>query len=370
MSLRYIVPSLGLIACAAGTATAADVGGLTINGYVDTVLEISSIDDDLRGIKDGTVATVNDDEAANVVIDWSAAAQLEVGYAIGDVNANIEVYWEDGGDVILEQAYADWMVNEQFDIKMGRFHSGIGWEEYDAPDLNRINMSILEANGLLGNDLDGVRAGFKANDMFGGGLTFADAIYDQYVWPLFVDVVTGAGGTIAADAVKDNDEFAVLADAKVVAEGIGTFKGTLAFDMGNGYDLEEGESDDVLGIDVNGTIDALTESQGMTFGFDLNYTSAGWADFMGILATGMYTINDMASVSLTIGYVSIDVDDPVDESASEMEIAVALLTMPTQDENFALNVEGRYISRDYEDLTGSDDLNEFGVFLEMIAQIP
>ena len=37
VSLRHIAPTLGLIACAAGTAQTEEIGDLTLNGYVDAI---------------------------------------------------------------------------------------------------------------------------------------------------------------------------------------------------------------------------------------------------------------------------------------------------------------------------------------------
>ena len=51
---------------------------------------------------------------------------------------------------------------------------------------------------------------------------------------------------------------------------------------------------------------------------------------------------------------------------------MALLTQPTQEENFAANLELRYIARgtDRTAKTDSEDIDEFGLFFEMLAIIP
>ncbi|MHC5068840.1 MAG: hypothetical protein ACYTF0_09665, partial [Planctomycetota bacterium] len=114
MSLRYIVPTLGLLAATTAPVAAADLGGLTVNGYVDTVLNL-----------------VSADEVGDSSTDFTSAAQLEVGYAIGTaVSANVEYRFDDNA---LEQAYVSYQVTDSVTLTMGKFHNWVGWEGLDAP---------------------------------------------------------------------------------------------------------------------------------------------------------------------------------------------------------------------------------------------
>jgi len=73
MRLRYVVPTLGLLAVTAAPAMAADVGGLNVAGYVDTILELSSGDEAI--LEDGSIRVVADTGSAlfldGLEIDYS-----------------------------------------------------------------------------------------------------------------------------------------------------------------------------------------------------------------------------------------------------------------------------------------------------------
>lgn len=370
MSLRYLVPTLGLLACTAGSITAADVGGLTVNGYVDTILAIESYGDDITPIPAGgyySAPGTGGEEASNMVLDWNAAFQLEPSYKIGnDIVASAEILFVgddgrlNGQQIDIERAMIKWAVTEMVDITMGKMHSPIGWEGDDAPELFRVNFSNLQNLGLYGwNDLTGVRVGFsgpKGDIQVSGGLLLCDQLTD-------------------ADISTDNSEFGIVADVTVAVEKLGEFSAALGYDQGTGAD-ETGEPDDVLLFNVNGTLKLVEEK--LTVGAEINFVDAGNSDAISILAMGNYKLPvDMpTSVTLMLDYAMLADDGAAgsgdDVEMNEMEIAVALLMNPTKDANFATNVEIRSISRDL-DVGGSTvdiDADEFGIFFEMLAVIP
>jgi len=84
VSLRQIVPTLGALALSTAVS-AIEVGDLTIGGFVDTVLKIET--------SDGSGSTGFDDS----IMDFSADAELQFGYNIGDaVSAQVDVQLNDG----------------------------------------------------------------------------------------------------------------------------------------------------------------------------------------------------------------------------------------------------------------------------------
>lgn len=354
MSLRYIVPTLGLVAFTTAPAMAADVGGLNVGGYVDTILTFA----------DGGDAIAGEDAE----IDFSAAAQLEIGYQIGDaVSANIELYWDgDSSETDLQQAYVAWAINEQVTITMGKFHNFIGWEGLDAPDLYRVNNSYMYAGGTIGgnnlpvsvwgDDVTGVSVTVAASEQIEFGVGIVD-----YIWN-----AEGPAGIDPAFTVgRASDAISFMAYATYVAEGLGYF------DLDIGFGAEEsvtdtGEAGDIFQIDINGEIDTLKEDNGLLFAFDINYTDYDAAGSLGILLLANYVLPTEVpmSATLSLNYLDAVDDDDIAEDDEGTEIAVALLTNPTDDENFSLNVEARSITR------GLDDSDEFGVYLEMLAIIP
>lgn len=360
MSLRYLVPSLGLLACTAGFATAADVGGLSINGYVDSTLAFESLGDDL--VVAGTRAGVHKSKAAdgsNTVIDFASSAQLEVGYKVGDVKANIELYYTEAG-VALEQAYVNWAVSkDEVNIKMGRMDNGLGLEGMDKPELYRVNWSNMFLSGILGGSgvptlakstassmfIDGVQVGFKAGQI-SGAVGIADGVYQPMVG-------------------KDNTSLALMGTVKFVQEKVISIKGSLVYDMDAGVD-DSGEETGVFALDLVAESDVVKD---LKLAGELTYVNYGEPSAIGFLAMANYKLPTGVPMSVT-GMLDYLMMDSGDETGSELEIAVALLANPTKEDNFATNLEARFISRDLEDLGGGEDMDEFGIFFEMVAVIP
>ena len=95
MTRPTLVPALKALALSA-TATAglsaADVGGLTIGGFVDTWLEIISYGEDAAPAVD------NDGEPDELEIDFVAEVELQIGYKIGsNIAAQIDLEYYGGG---------------------------------------------------------------------------------------------------------------------------------------------------------------------------------------------------------------------------------------------------------------------------------
>lgn len=352
MSLRYLVPSLGLLACTAGFATAADVGGLSINGYVDTTLAIESLGDDLVVAGRTGVHKTKAADGSNTVVDFASSAQIEVGYKIGDVKADIELFYSDAGTA-LEQAYVNWAVSkDQVNIKMGRMDTILGLESLDAPELYRVNHSNLLTSGILGGTgtassmfIDGVMVGFKA-DKITGAVGLADGVYPALV-------------------SRDNTSLALLGTVKYTQEKLISIKGSLVYDMDAGVD-DSGEETGVFALDLVVESDVVKD---LILGGELTYVSFGEPSAIGLLAMANYKLPTGVPMSLT-GMLDYLMIDDGNETGSEMEIAVALLANPTKEDNFATNLEARFITRDLEDLGGGDDSDEFGIFFEMVAVIP
>lgn len=384
MRLNYIVPTLGLLAASATpVAMAADVGGgLTINGYVDTILELTSLDEGIA-----PASPVDPTAEDDTIIDFSAAPQLEIGYRIGeDITANVELYWPDFGASagvtfpVVEQAKIMWQTSDTVSVTIGRMHNHLGLEGKDAPELFRVNNSILFGDGnagtdhggvsFVGNDVTGIGVGIKASDQVSVGIYLVDSYYD--------DVFDAEDGL---DDLKEQADFAVGVGIDFKVEGIGSFAANLAYDIAASISDDATDSGDVLAFEVNGIIDMLREDQGLLFGFDLIYRDIDWASSYGLMLMANYDFKTDTPMAATfmLTYVEpndTEAGDPTGGHAAgdddeNMEIAIALLTQPTRDANFGLNLELRYISRGDLGLAGpAADRNEIGIFAEALAVIP
>jgi hypothetical protein len=333
MSLKYIVPTLGLVAASFTPTFAADVGGgLQVGGYVDAILAIES--------KDDALVTNTDD---TTFVDFMSAADINVGYNIGsDVRAYVELGFNgDNSDVDLQEAYAEWKL-ETVSLTMGKFHSHLSYEGNDAPELNRVNTSIVY-NMFSGENNTGLAIGFKPSDTVDVGIYLVDDFYGD------------------ANGTKEGTDLGVGASVTFKVAGIGWFDVDLAYDMAAVPGA--GDPEDLLVFGINGEIDSMKESSNLLLAFDLSYADAGDVSSYGLMLMANYGLSTSfpSSATLMVSYLEPDGDTDDDE---EMEIAVAWLSNPTNDNNFALNLEARMIDR------AADESSEFGIFVEALAVIP
>jgi hypothetical protein len=332
MSLRYIVPALGAVALAAPAAHAVDVGGLTINGYVDTILNV-------------TVTDVGHDDTA---IDFTGAAQLEIGYKIGDkVEANVEVFWTDNSTSTLQQAYVSYAVDDQLSLTMGLFHNWIGWEGLDAPDLYRINNSNMFAGRTWwGNDVTGLAVNYAVSDELNVAFYLTDGVFTPI------------------SAGRPDEAIAIGINANYTMADVGVFDVDLTYDQKAGGVTAPSKPDDFLLFDVNAEINALRESDGLLLAGDIFYADWDTDSAMGIMVMGNYDLKDAlpvpASVTLMIDYFELDKA----ANSDELEVAIALLTNPTSDSNFGVNVELAYVD------VGATTGDKIGLYFEALAVIP
>jgi hypothetical protein len=336
MSLKYIVPTLGLVAASFTPTFAADVGGgLQVGGYVDAILAIESLDD-------GIAPLDNAGDPDGTQVDFTSTADINVGYNIGsDVRAYVELGFNgDNSDVDLQEAYAEWKL-ETVSLTMGKFHSHLSYEGNDAPELNRVNTSIVY-NMFSGENNTGLAVGFKPSDTVDVGVYLVDSFFGEV-------------------ASKEGTDLGVGASVTFKVAGIGWFDVDLAYDMAATGTVAEPE--DLLVFGINGEIDSLKESSNLLLAFDLSYADAGDVSAYGLMLMANYGLSTSfpSSATLMVSYLEPDGDTDDDE---EMEIAVAWLSNPTNDNNFALNLEARMIDR------AAEESSEFGIFVEALAVIP
>ena len=337
MSLRQIVPTLGALALSTAVS-AIEVGDLTIGGFVDTVFTIET--------SDGS-GTPSGDES---IMDFSAAAELQFGYNIGDAvsaQVDIEVDGEanpsSSSNVAIEQAYVSWAINDQATLTMGKVETLIAYEAVDAPDLWRVGYSLV--GEISPDSTTGLNVGFAPSEQVAVDLYIVDGIYDT-------DSSPSAGGKLSDDlsfgvsVVFSSETFFVDFD--------------VAVDTGGSSVAEES----ITVIGVNGE---FTGVENLTVFGDLLNKSDDDVDSMALLVGANYQIDDSKSVTGMLSYLEENGDNDDDES---MELAIALLTNPTGDANFAVNYElALYMAGDASTVrTGVEDATTISV--EFLAVIP
>lgn len=324
MSLRHVVPALGAFALATAPAAAVEVGDLTIGGFVDA---ISSYADS--------------DASDDATIEFSGTTELQFGYAIGTaVAAQVDVEFDGSSNrVDLEQAYVSWALTEEFSVSMGKMSNYIGWEVDDAPSLYRINHSLIW--DLNGSDIEAV-AGIYSKDAWTVGLYISDAIYET---PAINGEELAIGGRVDYAAETFNVAFNIAQDSNAPVY-------------------------DTLGMNLSGDFSGVENL--LLFGDLMIGSDFGGkdVDVMGLMVGANYVVNEKMSVTGMLSYVSVDNGGSSDPTG--IELAVALLTTPTGDSNFAVNYEISFTSEEegFGDSTATVDNDVLWLGVEFLAVIP
>ena len=353
MNLRYIVPALGILISTSGALFAENVGGLTVGGFVDTT---------------GTIQNVNDDPAASseaVNKFFAAAVELRLGYKVGDkVTAQVDMEWNNDNtdtNTNVEQAYVNWALTNTVSLTTGKFTSYAGWESADADGLYRVNHSPI-FNALYTDDVIGVAVNFQPMADLG----------------VSVFVLNGLFGEAFNDSTNSLQALAV--DAVYKVKDVGTFNAEFGFDA-------PAPDQTAYSLGLNATI-KLASYQPLTVGaeFMLNGFKDDAANTdgkaLGFMVMGNHTLPSSkimpfpSSVTGMISLLSAEGGSGVDLGAgtsatrdsNSSEIAVALLTNPTNDSHFGVNAELAYQVVSQDNL--KDDITSILFALEAIAVIP
>jgi len=380
VSLRYIVPALGLIAFTNPAAQAAD-GALSIGGFVDTIL---SLDDDRSA---NVAATDRNEEDAS--LQFIADVELRLGYKIGEkVGAKVDLEFHnesddagpDDSEMDLEQAFINYAFADSMSWTIGKFTTPLGWVAADADGLYRINAGIVpggfdDVSGLYGSDVVGTALNFTVSDDLG----------------ISVFLVNG-WGLETADNYND-DKFSGDRNSLLLGVGVdvvyqiadvGSVNFEAVYDPQNAANGAAGAANasagDVFQLGLNGTFKPY---EALTLGAEVIYRGVGEDDGAGnddrtdygVVAMANHTIPGFpCPASATVMYQRHDreTDDLRDQAANE--VAVALLTNPTGDAKFALNAEVGYEFYDGDSgavaTVGNTNDESWVVALEALAVIP
>jgi hypothetical protein len=309
VSLRHVVPTLGALALVSA-APAIEVGDLTIGGFVDTVLFFQ--DSDLSGTTSGG--------SADSIIDFTADAELQFGYKVGDsVTAQVDVELDaETNGIATEQAYVSWGVTDQVTLTLGKVETLIGYEAVDAPDLWRVGGSLVA--DVTPGPTTGLNVGFAASEQLSVDVYIVDGLY-------LTDSGTHFLASTAPGKTSEDISFGLSAtytDEKFFVDV------DFAIDTGADSAVTPGDGD----ISMFGINGEFTGVEKLTVFGDLQMISLENEDIMAILIGANYAIDDTKSVTAMVSMLDVDT-----LNVSPMEIAVALLTNPTGDANFAVNYE-------------------------------
>ena len=260
-----LVPALGALLAAPTAVEAVEVGDLTIGGFVDTWLEITSYDENAPDLP-----APDDDQ----VIDFAAEVELQIGWSVGsDVHAQMDIeFYGDGGEPDLETATVTWDVSESASLMMGEFVDWLGWEAADAPGRYRINRTVL-----IGGNFYGAKTVTGLGVMGSPSETFSYGVY-------VTDMVYGATGTAS-------DDFAIGGDFTFKIDGYGSVNVEFALDSGAAPAFGGAAEEDVTGFGINTTYDAM---DGLVVGGEFHMVDYDAANAMGLMAIVNKSVSDTA----------------------------------------------------------------------------
>ena len=262
--LRYasLPLTIGMAVAPAAYISAADVGGgLTIGGYVDSVLTIADGDDAINPEGDAT-------------IDFSSFFQLETEWSVDEfVTGRAEISFDDDGfdEDNFEEAHVVWAVTEQVSIIAGKFENWLGWEGADAPELYRVNGAYSTSGGSISEDNNDPIGLYGINTT---GVGVIAVPHDQVELALFIV------NAIYNDENRDNDSISFGGYIDVSDESLGNVQ------LDWMYGVEENEGEDVFGLDLWGELTAFQEEHGPLLAADFNYTDYDTDSAMAIMAMG------------------------------------------------------------------------------------
>ena len=363
MKLRSLVPALGLLAATTATATAAESGGITIGGFVDVILDIDDDTDELNS------------SGPQAPIDWGFGVdiELQITYKIGEaVTAQIDIEHNNGSssDTDLEQAYINWALNDQFSLTAGKYTTYAGWVAADAPDLYRIHGGPITS--LYGSDLIGLAGNYAFSDTVSGSLFLVNGLSDR------------SNANPAANDFLGIRHLGIAADVIFTIADVGSINVEAGYDyLDNGTAASDNDSAEISAA-INATIKPKSV-EGLTLGAELYHRSAGDynantstlvagtdSSALGFLLMGNFAFAENMSGTLMIQNVMNTVDvSGTETEQTQMEIALALLTTPTGDSNFAVNYELFFMTDETETGgTSTAETQTIGAAVEFLAIIP
>lgn len=368
MKLRSLVPALGLLAATTATASAEDFGGLTVGGFVDVILDVADTTNELNS------------NANSGPGEWGYGVDIELQftYKIGEAvttQIDLEHNNSSSGDTDLEQAYINWALTEQFSLTAGKYTTYAGWVAADAPGLYRIHGGPITS--LYGSDLIGLAANYAASETLSGSIFLVNGLSDRS----YVSTANGQGS--AYDAFTSH-HLGLAVDVIFTIVDVGSINVEAGYDyLSDPTDATDDDSAEISAA-INATIKPKSVEK-LTIGAELYHRSAADYDAgasalaqgvdssaLGVLLMGNYAFAEKMSGTFMVQWVEGTVDNAgTEDTETQLELSLALLTTPTGDSNFAVNYEIFLMTEEVENGgTTQSEEQTLGGAVEFLAIVP
>ena len=297
----------------------------------------------------GTVGLEEDEVDFRAEADVNLLFRSGSGFiALAEINANSE---RDDDTIDLEQAYARYYFDDDTYVQLGRFHSWMGWERFDAPELWRINPTYTYYNT---DDMDGASFGLRFNEQWNVRLFVVEEVITPRRASEFKDGSDLGYGSSLSYRPEDHDTI---------------FKWDFFYDVETAEDITTlNEGGDVWTVSTSMSARNIFDS-GFAFSYDF-----AWADNVNgnqffWLSALRYDWED-SFVTFMLNYLDENYDDSAINAANDsgfnlfdnerIEFALAYMTYPISDRRFRIGSEVRLL-----DSTVVDE-DVWGVYVQFV----
>jgi hypothetical protein len=378
--IRHLAVTLGLIACAP-LATAEDTKpAIDFGGWVDSVFGAYGS----NAVPDNIATAINDK-------GWSArfsgAACLKASVKLNDqVSGKINLWFNPDYDLVrMRDAYIDYRLGDTFSVQLGKSINHIGWISPEPTGIYTVNPSLLGYMSSYGNDVLGVSLNVNPKDEtcpFDASFHITNGYFSGWDGNNLVtgaDGVPGYGDTVpwwAGTGERENRDLGYGFDLTYYfPDDIGFIDFDVAYDVhsrlnGRSTILASGVATRPLGGSVLlvGLNSKIYATKTLLFGAEAMSTKVGESStnnvagyvgndristYQGLLMMN-YKVETMAfpwSLTLMWQRINILTENPSGSDAYTNKTVkdsgqVVLLTNPTGNTNFGLNLEfGLWTSR-------------------------
>lgn len=386
MTLRHLVPALGLAALTATSAFAADKAPtVTFAGWSDNILTFANDD-----TKD-TAGTAKDESKAS--LRFSAAASLKAMWRVSDrVDAKVNLWFYPdtvsgtNNNFQVREMYTTVDLTNGFSWQLGKYIDTIGWIAAEPTGLYSVNNSLIGYLGIYGNDVLGTGLYYSSKEIpvsgslhiNNGYFTGTDAISPGYV--------------STPSANRENTDLGFGID---LTYAFPNDKGNINFDFA--YDMHSSGQNNFVAappagylggnaflVGLNATIKPIKElmigAEVMMFtvgeaenGAKVKVANSGLKRTQGMLLANYALPNAPWNMSVTglVQFIQIKSDLPVAALTSDkekrMEVAAEVLTNPFGTSNFGLNGEIGYWKKDDAGFVKAADSKGISISIEALA---
>jgi hypothetical protein len=387
VSVRSLVPTLGIIAFTSVPAFAADSVDSTLkfSGWIDSIFSVT--DDD----SDDVVGTARDEESMTVGFNALASLKAEV-HVTESLHGKMNLWIGPDFDLLdARELYLTYAFNDEWSLTGGKYINHLGWVGAEPTSLFRVNNSTIGYYSNYGNDVIGSALSFAPKDsQFSGSFHLVNGYFtatdagnrsdmvslgngDTSTGPSTSRENTGLG--FGLDLVFTPDEkininaevaYDIDSDAFVDVAGTGLVASPTGTQLGG----------DVVFLGLNATLKTIDR---LTLGAEIisimvdeneNATGGSVSDsdtsiLQGLLAANYAFAPDSTPCPMSVTVMVQHVEGEQDElEADANEVSAALLTNPLDVSNFGLNFEIAWSKVEVDDGATTTDSKNIGFFVE------